>query len=79
MALALSNQSTSQGKRGAKRPIEFRIIFAVCFAVFLLAAVVERLLPWKWLAPRSEGKRHLSIFEQAWEAAGTCTTYAFMG
>jgi hypothetical protein len=79
MALALSKHSTSHVKRGGKRSIEFRIIFAVSFAFFLLAAVVERLLPWKWLALRPERKRQQTIFEQAWEAAGTCTTYAFMG
>ena len=57
--------------------IQYRVIYAVCFAVFLVAASIERLMPWTWHAHRSASRRP-SILEQAGEAAGTCTTYAFM-
>lgn len=58
--------------------IQYRAIYAVCFAVFLLAASLARLMPWTWLAHPDGTTRRPSIFEQASEAAGTCTTYAFM-
>ncbi len=56
--------------------IQYRVIYAVCFAVFLVAASIARLMPWTWVGRRSA--RRPSILEQAGEAAGTCTTYACM-
>jgi hypothetical protein len=58
--------------------MQYRIIYAICFVVFLVGAVLERAAPWAWLARRSNSERRPSILEQAGEAAGTCTTYAFM-
>jgi hypothetical protein len=58
--------------------IQYRMIYAVCFAVFLVAAIIERAMPWTWLGSRPKTERRQSILEQAGEAAGTCTTYAFM-
>jgi hypothetical protein len=55
---------------------EFRLIFAVCFAVFLVAALVARLL-----APfgaRAAGPRR-SIIDEARTAAQTSLPFAFMG
>lgn len=58
--------------------IQYRMIYAVCFAVFLVAAIIERAMPWTWLGSRAKAERRQSILEQAGEAAGTCATYAFM-
>lgn len=58
--------------------IQYRVIYVACFAVFLVAAIVERAMPWSWLGSRATAERRQSILEQAGEAAGTCTTYAFM-
>lgn len=64
-------------QKGTRRcSLEYRFIFAICFSVFLCAAIVERLMPWNWIR-RASPRR--SVFEQAKEAAGTCTAYAFMG
>jgi hypothetical protein len=60
-----------------KRSIEYQLIFAVSFIIFFLAAVVERLLPWTWVT--SQPRHRTSIFSRAWDAAQTCTAYAFMG
>ena len=58
--------------------IQYRVIYAVCFAVFLVAAIIERAMPWSWRGARAKAERRQSIIERAGEAAGTCTTYAFM-
>lgn len=63
-------------KNTRRSSLEYRLIFFVCFAVFMAAAIVERLMPWNWVRPT---KPRRSAFEQAKAAAGTCTAYAFMG
>jgi hypothetical protein len=73
MALVLTRQDAPRSKRDATLPLQFRLIFAVCFAVFLTAALLERLLPWTW----RRGKA--APITRAWQSARTCTTYAFMG
>lgn len=65
--------------RDQKWSLEYRLIFGMCFLVFLLAGIVERLLPWSWLAPSRDTRLPLPLIEQAWGAAGTCTAYAFKG
>jgi hypothetical protein len=74
MAMTTAVGRAPRDKRVRRESVEFRIIFAVTFAVFLAAGIIERLLPWNWLT-----RRQASVFQQAWESAGTCTTYAFMG
>jgi hypothetical protein len=74
MALALTTKESSPHvKRSGIESIQFRLILAVCFAVFLTAALLERLLPWSWRRPKPSPIAH------AWRSANTCTAYAFMG
>lgn len=56
---------------------QFRLLYAVCFSMFLLAAVIQRCLPWTWFGNR-DGAMRPSIFTQARNAAGICASYAFM-
>jgi hypothetical protein len=67
-------RSLSKFKRAES--LEFRLIFVAAFVVFLVAAIVERLLPITWLR-RERPKK--SIIQQAKDAANTCAAYAFMG
>lgn len=73
MALVLTRQEAPRLRRHTTETLQFRLIFAVCFAVFLAAAVIERLLPWNWTRGRPSPVAH------AWQSARTCATYAFMG
>jgi hypothetical protein len=74
MALALTTkEGPPHVKRNGMETIQFRLILAVCFAVFLIAALFERLLPWSWRRQRPSPIAH------AWRSAHTCTAYAFMG
>jgi hypothetical protein len=80
MSVDLHKRSGSLARRfDVAEAIQYRVIYAVCFAVFFFAAIIERAMLWKWLGARSKAERRPSILEQAREAAGTCTTYAFMG
>ena len=73
---------------GAPRPaanpkkqdaVEFRLIFTLAFAVFLLTSVIERAMPHKWAQRVGDGEVRKSVFEQAREAAHISAAYAFMG
>lgn len=69
--------STSPAFRhgGMRETLESRLIFALSFVVFLVGAVLGRLLPWR--APRM-GKGRRSIFGDARSAASECVSFAFM-
>ena len=59
--------------------IESRAMFAACYLLFLLRAVVHRLMPWR----RSRGfggvTRRESIFTEAASAAAVLVSSSFMG
>ena len=56
---------------------EYRLLFAAAVAIFLVAAVVSRLLPWNWrVAGGAQPKK--SVVDEAWDAANTALPYAFM-
>lgn len=58
---------------------EFRLIFALGFVIFLVAALIARLVP-ESMRPRSlSAKGSRSIFHQAKTAASNCVPFAFMG
>ncbi len=79
MSVDLPKRSGSVAKRlDVADAVQYRVIYVVCFAVFLAAAIIERAMPWTWHGSRPKTERRQSILEQAREAAGTCTTYAFM-
>ena len=76
MSMDFNRSRMSHATRADGEIVQFRLIYAICFGLFLLAAVIKRLLPWTWFA-RAQSKRQ-SVFEQARNAAGICATYAFM-
>ena len=59
--------------------IEFRLIYTIAFAVFLLTSIIERAMPHKWAQGGGDGEVSKSVFEQAREAAHISAAYAFMG
>lgn len=75
-AIARPSLSFAQRRKGETR--EFRLMFLVCFAVFLVAAIVGRLLPSRGRSDRP-GRRRRSILEEARAAATTSIPFAFMG
>ena len=65
-------------KRERNERLDFRIIFALSFVIFLLASVGERLLPRHWLAGSQEKPRK-TIIAEALETTRITVPYAFMG
>ena len=54
--------------------MQFGLIFSVLFCAFLVSTTISRLMPWHWNTLERQ-----SIFTTASEAAGTASTFAFMG
>lgn len=72
-------QKVPNGNRPLPREgAAYHLIFATSFAVFLVVAAVQRLMPWQWRLPSRDAERR-SIFADASRAAGTVTPFAFMG
>jgi hypothetical protein len=77
MASLTADKSRSSRKPVCKDTMEYRLIFAVCFPVFLVTTLAERLsaraLPNAAPAPAK------SFLGEAIEATHRCTSLAFMG
>ena len=73
--LSRPDEDISQRRRRGRTGIDFRLIYAVCFSVFLMAALVTRLMSLIRFAPGSSR----SVVEEARSGADTATSYAFMG
>lgn len=72
-----SGGSLSRARR--EEAWDFRLIFATSFAIFLVAAVVGRLLPWRW-SPRPAGRAgSKSVIAEARATTNTFVPFAFMG
>ncbi len=72
-----SSSASSRPRRGEVS--EFRLIFMVSFAIFLMVAVIERVLPSSWRSPALGLDGGKSIFGEARAAAHTFVPFAFMG
>ena len=77
MSIDIDRHTVTRATR-ADEVIQFRLIYAICFSLFLLAAIIQRLLPWNWSARSPHAGARRSVLEQARNAAGICATYAFM-
>jgi hypothetical protein len=74
-ALANSRAGTMR-RRGASEAVQFRLLYGTCFGLFLLAGILQRLMPWKWSSRGARGDQ--SVFAEARHAAGVCAAYAFI-
>ena len=72
-----SSNAPSRARRGEVS--EFRLIFMVSFAIFLMVAVIERVLPSSWRSSAFGPDSGKSIFGEARAAARTFVPFAFMG
>lgn len=67
--------AAQKNKRG--KSLEYRALFVATFAVFLVAAIVEALIPKGIKANRVQSKE--TVWRRASFGAQTCVAYAFMG
>lgn len=66
-------------RESRKDSLGFRLVFAAAFAIFLVAALADRLVPLRWLIGAARDERYLDILSEAHRAAQTYTPFAFMG
>ena len=59
--------------------VESRLMFAACYLLFLLRAVVTRLMPWRRSAAFGQPRMRESIFREASSAASVLVASSFMG
>ena len=78
-AMAIETAGYGKGYQNFERrpSLEYHLIFAASFVILLSAAILERLMPWTWM--KASKDRRASVFTRAWDAAKTCSAYAFMG
>jgi hypothetical protein len=62
-----------------KDTMGFRLIFAATFLIFLMVAIIDRLLPVRWLMGAAKSESYPAVFAEAHSAAATYTPFAFMG
>lgn len=74
-----ASDGASRRRDRYKGTLEFRLIFAAAFVVFLLTSALERALPMRWSAGSELQAPRKSIIGQAKESASIAAGYAFMG
>lgn len=80
MAFAIDGDRTRSSSHQKKNgTIEYRLIFAVTFLVFLCAGLFESLLMMRWLGLSPRTGKGKSVVQRARDSANTCAAYAFMG
>ena len=62
-----------------RRAIESRLMFGACYLLFLLRAMLTRVMPWRRAASRDPSDRRESIFMEASSAARVLVASSFMG
>ncbi|MCC3750950.1 MAG: hypothetical protein LLP51_06105 [Halorhodospira halophila] len=76
MAHAVKARPNSARAR-RKEEAQYRLLMAVSFAVFLVGALLARLVPARWRAAQQKGERQ-SVIAEARAAAQTSVPFAFM-
>ncbi len=71
--------ATKTNSRTRKDSLGFRLIYATTFMIFLFAAILDRLIPLRWVIGVTGSETYLGILAEAQSAAETYTPFAFMG
>lgn len=77
--MAVDTDTREHSTLGKGPPVECRVIYAVSFVICLAAAILSRLLPWRWSARRARPEARRSIVAEARSAASTMIPVSFMG
>ena len=65
--------------RTRKDSLGFQLIFATTFLTFFAVAIVDRLVPLRWILGAAKSENYMAVFSEAKMAAATYTPFAFMG
>ena len=56
---------------------EFSLLIMICFAFFLVAAVIGRVLPGAWKRAVENGNRRHNVFAEAWASVHTFLPFVY--
>lgn len=56
---------------------EFRFVLLLCFAFFLIAAVIGRVVPRAWRRAVENGQRRHNVVAEAWASAHTVLPFVY--
>ena len=77
MAIGLEDLSIVPARDAQRERLEYKLLYTVGFTAFLGAAIIARLMPWRW--QMFGGKSlHRSVFEEARIRANGTVPFAFM-
>ncbi len=76
MATYVVDKSRINSKLASKDATEYRLLFAVCFPVFLIATIGSRLLG---LTSERRLESETSVYSEAKNSTHRCTSLAFLG
>jgi hypothetical protein len=66
--------------KSRKDTLGFRLIYATTFIIFLIAGILDRLVPLRWITGATgSADSYLGVLAEAQAAARTYTPFAFMG
>jgi len=76
---SIDRSKSSSQVRARSDQVDFNLIFAFCFTVFLVTEIGQRLLPGYWMGGQQCANARKSIIAEALDSARTVVPYAFMG
>lgn len=76
---AMVHEVRSEKKRRKDETFEYRLLMALAYTVFLVGAVVRRVLRPLGVRPATVGQQRQSVFGEARAQAESCVPFAFMG
>jgi hypothetical protein len=81
MERTMTDHTAPRSRKDAARKdsLGFTLIYAATFAIFFVVAVVDRLVPVRWILGAAKSENYMAVFTEAKMAAATYTPFAFMG
>ena len=79
MAATMTKQAVGHTRAKIEEKVEFQLIFVVALVLFLVAALVELVLPRQWRDGASAQGAAKPFFQGVVASARTASKFAFMG
>ncbi len=78
MAIGLMDTAPVSRRVSRNVPPGYRLMLFVGFLTFLNAAILKRVMPWRWRVFGGSGTEYASIFEEARTRTYSTVPHAFM-
>lgn len=78
MAVSIEDTGALSTRTTGREALEYRLVYLIGFSAFLGAALIGRLLPWRWRILGGTGGNGRSVFAEARMRADGTVPFAFM-